>query len=103
MNAVVTVIGKDRPGIIAHVSGALYKANANILDISQTVMHEQLFTMIMLVDIEKMSVSFGEFKESMLACGQELGLDVQVQRQEILTRCTEYRGRLWRTSIHERF
>ena len=50
MKAVVTVVGVDKPGIIARVSNILYKNDINILDISQTIM-EEMFTMIMMVDI----------------------------------------------------
>ena len=52
MKAIISVIGKDRPGIIAKVSGRLFEMNVNIEDISQTIMQEY-FTMIMMVDTSK--------------------------------------------------
>ena len=58
---IVTVIGKDRVGIIANVSAVLAEAGANILDISQSVMDE-FFVMIMMVDVEHAGVPFGELK-----------------------------------------
>lgn len=82
MRAIVTVIGTDKVGIIAGVSAALTKNNANILDISQTVL-EEYFTMIMLVDISKIHKSFGELKDSLEATGIELGMDIRIQREEI--------------------
>ena len=56
MKAVITVVGKDRTGIIARVSGYLAEKQINILDISQTIMQE-LFTMIMLVDTETSDIT----------------------------------------------
>ena len=57
MTVIVTVLGKDRPGIIATVSGALYEMNANIIDISQTVMREKCFTMIMMADLSEINLT----------------------------------------------
>ena len=51
MKAVVTVIGVDKPGIIAKISGKLFEENVNILDITQTIMGD-IFSMIMLVDVK---------------------------------------------------
>ncbi|HHW23260.1 MAG TPA: ACT domain-containing protein [Clostridiaceae bacterium] len=84
MKAVITVIGCDRIGIMAAITGILAKANVNILDISQTIMQE-LFTMIMLVDISKMNVEFSEMSDMLARAGKELGLDVRFQREEIFT------------------
>ncbi len=84
MKAVITVIGCDRIGIMAAITGILAKANVNILDISQTIMQE-LFTMIMLVDISKMNVEFSEMSDMLAKAGKELGLDIRFQREEIFT------------------
>jgi len=84
MKAVITVIGCDRIGIMAAITGILAKANVNILDISQTIMQE-LFTMIMLVDISKMNVEFSEMSDMLARAGKELGLDVRFRREEIFT------------------
>ena len=82
MRAIVTVIGRDRIGIIAAVSAALAQAGANILDISQTVLAEY-FTMIMLVDISKISGSFHDLKELLEQTGEEIGMQIRIQREEI--------------------
>jgi ACT domain-containing protein len=84
MIAVITVIGCDRIGIIASITGILAKAGVNILDISQTIMQE-LFTMMMLVDISKMNVEFSEMSDMLAKAGKELGLDIRFQREEIFT------------------
>ncbi len=82
MRAVITVIGKDSMGIIAGVSAILANCNVNILDITQTTMQD-MFTMITLVDISKMNVEFGELAKQLQAKGQERGLSIQVQHEDI--------------------
>lgn len=85
MKAVVTVIGKDQVGIIAKVSTLLYEVNANILDISQTVLQNEFFTMIMLIDLNEMNVDFPTLKEKLEQCAQESKTDIKIQREEIFT------------------
>ncbi len=82
MNAILTVVGKDKVGIIAAVSATLAKLNINILDINQTVMKEY-FTMIMLVDIEKANIGFDEIKKTLSRVSEEIGLEIRIQRDEI--------------------
>ena len=82
MRAVVTVIGKDRVGINAMVSGKCAKHSVNIADITQTIMQEY-FTMIMLVEIENLDVSFAEFVEEMKDAGKEIGVDINVMHEDI--------------------
>lgn len=82
MKAILTVIGKDKVGIIAGISAELQKNNINILDVNQTIM-EGYFTMIMMLDINSMSTSFDEAKTNLLEKGKELGVDVKIQREEI--------------------
>jgi ACT domain-containing protein len=82
MRAVITVIGTDRVGIIAGVSTILADANVNILDITQTTM-QGLFTMIMLVDIKQSNISFEELSGRLSARGDELGLKIRVQHEDI--------------------
>ena len=78
--AVVTVVGVDTCGIIARVSDVLWKHDANILDISQTVL-SGMFNMIMIVDISM--TRFGELEDAMAALASSLGLQIRVQRSEI--------------------
>ena len=82
MKAVITVIGKDRVGIIAAVSTILADCNINILDISQTIMQE-FFTMIMLVDISNASISFHQLAEKLENKGKELALSIRIQHEDI--------------------
>ncbi len=82
MNAVVTVIGKDKTGIIYNISKILAENNANILDLSQTVMQD-LFTMVMMVDISDISCDFQTLKEELDKVGAGLGLSVRIQQEAI--------------------
>lgn len=82
MNAIVTVIGKDRVGIIAAVCIKLAAFNINILDISQTILQGS-FTMVMVVDVAAANASFGEISSTLSGLGKEMGLSIRIQREEI--------------------
>jgi ACT domain-containing protein len=82
MRAVITVIGKDHKGIIAGVSSELAGAGINILDISQTTLQEY-FAMIMLVDMADASTSFHEINKRLGNKGDELGMQIKIQREDI--------------------
>ncbi|MGN0485661.1 MAG: ACT domain-containing protein [Acutalibacteraceae bacterium] len=82
MKAIVTVIGKDRAGIIAEVCTLLANSQINILDISQTVM-EGFFTMTMLIDLAECTKSFTEVSESLKNKGDEMNLNIRIQREDI--------------------
>jgi ACT domain-containing protein len=79
---VVTVIGQDKVGIIANVSGVLAEANANIIDISQTTMRE-FFAMIMMVELEKATLPFDEIKRRLNALGERMGLRIDAQHEDV--------------------
>lgn len=82
VKAVLTVIGHDRVGIIAAVSGYLAKVNVNILDISQTTMDE-IFTMVMLVDVSAAIDNFNDIAAYFKNMGIEMGLQMQLQHVDI--------------------
>ena len=82
MKAIVTVIGKDRVGITAAVCTLLAQHSINILDISQTVLQEY-FTMVMLVDTAACTASIGEMSDILAKAGQEQGLSIRIQREDI--------------------
>ena len=81
MRAVVTVVGKDKTGIIARVSGLFYEKNINILDISQKLM-QNLFTMIALVDMEKSDLSLEALTAELDKVGEELNVAIRVLPEE---------------------
>lgn len=82
MRAVITVLGKDRVGIIAGVSNILADSNVNILDITQTIMQD-VFTMITLVDISSCNIPFDILSEKLDKKGVELGMKIQIQHEDI--------------------
>ena len=82
MKAIVTVLGKDKPGIIAEISGCLYRYNINILDITQTIL-SGYFTMVMMVDLSAMTCGFDEITGALNVLGERLGLEIRMQRSEI--------------------
>ena len=82
MKAVLTVIGKDKVGIIAHVSTLLFEKNANILDINQTIM-DDFFTMVMLVDLSEINVSLKELNETLTKQGETLRVSIIMQHEDV--------------------
>ena len=82
MKAILTVIGKDKVGIVAGVSNELLRLNINILDVNQTIM-DKYFTMIMMLDLKESNSNFDIIKNSLVSKGEELGVEVKIQREEI--------------------
>jgi ACT domain-containing protein len=82
MRGIITVIGKDRVGIIAAISNILADANVNILDITQTTLQD-IFTMIMLVDLSNPTLTFDQLSRKLDDKGEEMGLSIRIQREDI--------------------
>lgn len=82
MKAVLTVLGKDKPGIIAGVSNMLADCGINIEDISQTIM-QGCFTMIMLVNLGAYNGTFLELVNKAEALGKEIGVKIIVQHEDV--------------------
>lgn len=80
--AIITVLGSDRPGIVAAVTGALADGNANILDISQTIL-QGTFTMTMLVELLGADDSFSAIKDKLDALQEQLGVQITMQREDV--------------------
>ncbi len=81
-DVIVTVVGKNRPGILSEVTGAIAKAQANILDIHQKVIQEY-FNLIMIVDLGSSKEVFQAFKERLEGLGGPKGYRVHVQHEKI--------------------
>lgn len=79
---VIAVIGRDKPGILAGVTGVLARRQANILDVNQTIMSD-LFTMVMLVDIAAVRGPFSRLKADLERYGQGAALSIIVQHEEL--------------------
>lgn len=84
MKAIVTVVGKDKKGIIAKVSNVLFEESVNIIDISQTIMQD-MFTMIMMVEFDSPQASVADIDKRLAKIADEMGLSIHVQREEIFS------------------
>lgn len=84
MKAVITVIGVDNVGVIAKISAACSQMNINIEDVTQSIMQD-MFAMIMLVDLSKCNVSHDEMRAAFAKVGEELKMQVTVTRQEVFS------------------
>ncbi len=82
MKTVVSVIGKDAVGIIADVSAICNECNANIVDITQSVLQD-MFVMVMLTEIENINCSFTDYSNKMKKLGKERNLDIRVMHEDV--------------------
>lgn len=82
---IITVVGQDTVGIIARVCSYLAEKGVNILDISQTIVQEY-FNMMMIVDMDKASAAFEEISGDLDKLGEEIGVSIKCQREEIFTK-----------------
>ncbi len=82
MRAVITVVGKDRTGIIAKLSHTLCEHEVNIVDISQNVM-EDMFAMVMLVNIDRCTVDFNTLADRLDRDGEALGMKIHTMHEDI--------------------
>lgn len=82
MKAVLTVIGVDQVGIIAKITAVLAENSVNILDITQTIMQD-LFTMIMLVDMSKCSKKVSDLADVFNLLSKEIGVDITITQEDI--------------------
>ena len=82
MRAVITVIGKDMVGILARVSSDCARHHINVLEVTQSILQD-MFAMIMMVDISDCDVPFTAFSEELNALGKEMGLSVHAMHEDI--------------------
>ena len=82
MKAVITVIGHDTVGILAKVSTRCAEYNANIIEVTQSVM-EDLFAMVMLVDITKITGEFSDLQNALIELGDQIGMKIHVMHEDI--------------------
>ena len=82
MKAVITVIGKDSVGILAKVSEACSKADVNIVEVTQSVLQD-MFAMIMLVEIDKSNIGFEQLRTNLKAVGESTNTQVHVIHEDI--------------------
>ena len=82
MKAIISVIGKDTFGILAKVSAECSNHNINVLEVTQSILQD-MFAMIMMVDIDKCDVPFTKLAEELTAIGDEMGLSIHAMHEDI--------------------
>lgn len=82
MRAVITVLGKDMVGILSRVSTICAQNGVNVVEVTQSILQD-LFAMIMMVDISNSKVPFNELTDQLNTLGEELGLTVHVMHEDI--------------------
>lgn len=84
MRAVITVIGKDKVGILATVSTECAKYNANVTDVTQSILQD-MFVMIMFVDITNSTVQLKELSDILTELGNNMNLKIHVMHEDIFS------------------
>ena len=82
MKCVISVLGKDRRGIVAKVSTCLYECDVNIDDMSQTRL-DDMFSMTMMVTLNEEATTFDEVHNKLEAVGKDLGMQITLQREDV--------------------
>ncbi|MBQ7826774.1 MAG: ACT domain-containing protein [Clostridia bacterium] len=82
MRAVISVIGKDTVGILAKVASICADNNINIVDVTQSVLQD-MFVMVMMTEIDKMSCSLSEISKTLAKLGESMNLDIRVMHEDI--------------------
>ncbi len=84
MKCVISVLGKDRSGVVAAIAGVLADCGANIDNISQTILGEgRMFSMTMMVSLDVATADFNTVQERLTATGETLGMQVLIQREDV--------------------
>jgi len=84
MNAIITVVGSDKVGIIARVSGFLAERNINIMDISQTVLSGN-FVMMMVVDLSSSTRALEEVKKELSEMGESFNVSISMMHEKVFS------------------
>lgn len=84
MNAIITVVGSDKVGIIAEVSALLAAHRINIADITQTILSGN-FVMMMMVSLDDADISIDEARALLSAAGGKMGVDINVMAEKVFS------------------
>ncbi len=84
MRVVLTIVGKDKVGIIAKVSKALAEGNINIININQNIM-QGFFNMVLVADMSEANLTLKEAQEKFAVLGEEIGVEIRIQSEQIFT------------------
>ncbi|MCL2042546.1 MAG: ACT domain-containing protein [Treponema sp.] len=84
MNAIITVVGSDKVGIIARVSGYLAEQNINIIDISQTILSGN-FVMMMVVDLSSAVKALDDVKNELAEMGESFNVSISMMHEKVFS------------------
>ena len=84
MNAIITVVGSDKVGIIAKVSNFLSEHKINIVDITQTILSGN-FVMMMMVDFDKSDISIDDLRKNMNTLAEEMGVEINIMNEKVFS------------------
>ncbi|MFC2329855.1 MAG: ACT domain-containing protein [Treponema sp.] len=84
MNAIITVVGTDKVGIIANVTSYLAEHKVNIIDITQTILSGN-FVMMMMVNLEEASISIEELRTSLARKAEELSVEINIMNERVFS------------------
>ncbi|MBE6827232.1 MAG: ACT domain-containing protein [Ruminococcaceae bacterium] len=82
MRAIITVVGKDMVGILAKISNACALHNVNVIEVSQSILQD-MFCMIMLVDVSKCDIEFTAFSDECKKMGEQMNLSINAMHEDI--------------------
>ena len=84
MNAIITVVGTDKVGIIANVTSYLAEHKVNIIDITQTILSGN-FVMMMMVNLEEAAISIDELRTSLAKKAEELSIEINIMNERVFS------------------
>ena len=84
MNAIITVVGSDKVGIIAKVSEFLSENNINIKDITQTILSGN-FVMIMMIELDNANIAIDELRTAMNKKAEEMGVEINIMNEKVFS------------------
>lgn len=84
MNAIITVVGSDKVGIVSKVTGFLAEHSANIVDITQSILSGN-FVMMLMVSLDKADITIDVFRDKLLALGKEIGVEINVMNEAVFS------------------
>ena len=84
MNAIITVVGSDKVGIIAKITAFLAEHSINVADISQTILSGN-FVMMMMVNLDSSNISIDQLRTEMTKCGNEMDVEINIMSEKVFS------------------
>ena len=84
MNAIITVVGSDKVGIIAKVTAFLAEHSINVVDITQTILSGD-FVMMMMVSLDSSDITIDQLRDEMNKSGKEMGVEINIMSEKVFS------------------